>query len=54
MLAKTQVTQQQKIKFYLHWFMLIFIHIFVFWYIPITGNMTLFDSPQCPDVEEGK
>jgi hypothetical protein len=34
--------------------MLIVVHVFVFWYIPITGNMTLFDSPMCPEhISEG-
>lgn len=42
---KTKVTNQQKCKYYLHWIVLIVVHIFVFWYIPISGNMTLFDSP---------
>lgn len=49
LLSKTKVTHQQKCKYYLHWIMLIGAHIFVFWYIPITGNLTLFDNPKCPE-----
>lgn len=49
---KTKITTQQKCKFYLHWIMIIFVHLFVFWYIPITGNNTLYDSPECPEDTE--
>jgi hypothetical protein len=48
---KTKITTQQKCKFYLHWIILIFVHIFVFWYIPISGNLTLYETPECPPGE---
>lgn len=51
-LEKTRITQQQKCKFYMHWIVLIVTHVFIFWYIPISGNVALYDSAECLD-EEG-
>lgn len=48
-LEKIKITPQQKCKFYIHWVILIVSHVFVFWYIPISGNMTLYDTPECMD-----
>lgn len=41
------MTKQQKIKFYLHFVLLILIHFYVFWWTPVTGNMALYDKPYC-------
>jgi hypothetical protein len=43
----TKITAQQKLKFVLHWFMIIAGHLYIFWYIPITGNYTLYKQPNC-------
>jgi hypothetical protein len=45
--SKTKITIQQKTKYILHWVILIAGHIYIFWYIPITGNMTLYESAKC-------
>jgi hypothetical protein len=45
--SKTKITSQQKTKFIVHWFVLIFGHLYVFWYVPISGNMRLYDEAQC-------
>lgn len=45
--SKTKITIQQKTKYILHWFILIAGHIYIFWYIPITGNMTLYETAEC-------
>lgn len=45
--SKTKITWQQKTKFLVHWFVLIFGHLYVFWYVPISGNMRLYDEAQC-------
>jgi len=52
--AKTKITTQQKTKFFLHWILLIAVHFFVFWWIPITGNYILYGSPFCDSREEKK
>ena len=44
---KTKITIQQKTKYILHWVILIGGHLYVFWYIPITGNITLYESAEC-------
>lgn len=45
--SRTKITTQQKTKYILHMFILIFSHILVFWYLPIKGNMTLYQTPIC-------
>lgn len=51
--SRTKITEQQKTKFVLHWFILISSHLFVFWYIPITGNMQLYGNTECdPEQKE--
>jgi hypothetical protein len=45
--AKTKITVQQKTKFFLHWILLIVIHVFVFWWIPINGNVILYGKAFC-------
>jgi hypothetical protein len=44
---RTKITKQQKTKFIIHWILLIGAHIYVFWYIPIKGNITLYGQPNC-------
>jgi len=51
-LEMTKITKQTKCKFYMHWIVLIVAHIFVFWYIPISGNTTLYGTPRCMDPEK--
>lgn len=45
--SRTKITQQQKVKFFMHWIILITVHVFVFWFIPITGNYRLYGSAYC-------
>ena len=47
--SKTKITTQQKTKYILHIFMLLFSHIAIFWYLPIMGNITLYGSPMCDE-----
>lgn len=42
-----EVTAQQKTKFFLHWIHLIVVHIYIFWYLPITSNLSLYGEPDC-------
>ena len=41
LLESTKITFSIVSKFYMQWFMLIFVHLIVFWYFPIEGNMKL-------------
>lgn len=45
--ARTKITKQQKTKFFLHWILLIIVHVFVFWWIPTTGNYILYGDTFC-------
>jgi len=46
--SKTRITAQQKLKFILHWALIIVVHVMIFWYFPISGNKTLYkDQPYC-------
>lgn len=45
--SRTKITFQQKMKYVMHWFVLIMLHIIVFWYVPITGNLQLYGTPEC-------
>lgn len=45
--AKTKITSQQKTKFMMHWVILIGVHIFIFWYVPIHGNYVLYAKAEC-------
>jgi len=47
--SKTKITTQQKTKYILHIFILVFSHFLIFWYLPITGNMTLYNTPLCDE-----
>jgi hypothetical protein len=54
--SKTKITFQQKMKYIMHWFVLIMLHIVVFWYVPISGNIQLYNTPECDpnDLEKYK
>jgi len=45
--GRTKITNQQKTKYILHWFILIGAHVYIFWFIPIHGNYQLYGEPQC-------
>lgn len=45
--ARTRITKQQKCKYFIHWFMLVGGHIYIFWYIPIKTNIQLHNSALC-------
>jgi len=44
----TKITKQQKLKIFLHWFVLIGSHIFIFWYVPLKGNFDLYKDDIAP------
>lgn len=48
--SSTKITAQQKVKYLLHQSLLVFFHIEIFWWLPITGNNQLFGAsgPECP------
>jgi hypothetical protein len=50
--TRTKITTNQKTKYIMHWILLISAHIFVFWFIPITGNRKLYGKSTCTDAEE--
>jgi hypothetical protein len=45
--ARTRITKQQKYKYFIHLFMLIGGHIYIFWYIPLKFNKKLHGSARC-------
>lgn len=47
MLESTKITLAMVSKYYLQLFLLLFVHAFVFWYFPITGNLKLQNYPYC-------
>lgn len=50
--SKTRITAQQKLKFILHWALIIVVHVMIFWYFPISGNKTLYKGqPYCEPKE---
>lgn len=36
--SRIKITAQQKTKFIIHWVVLIGVHVYCFWFIPIKGN----------------
>jgi len=46
-LENTKITLAMVSKFYLQILLLLFVHGFVFWYFPITGNIKLQNYPYC-------
>lgn len=53
-MQKTRVNFRQKLKFCLHWFLMIYIHIEIFWMIPIVGNLKLYNEKPYCDAENVK
>jgi ABC-type polysaccharide transport system permease subunit len=49
---RTKISIQQKVKYGMHMALLVLIHIYVFWYVPIRGNMALYGSPKCDKSKE--
>lgn len=45
----TKITKQQKCKYMMHLVILVVVHIFVFWFIPITGNYKLYGAATCDE-----
>jgi len=45
--TRTKITTQQKCKYCVHMFLVIFVPLFIFWYIPIHGNIQLYDTVTC-------
>ena len=41
--GKTKVTNQMKCKYVMHMIILIFAHVFIFWFLPIQGNYKLYN-----------
>jgi hypothetical protein len=41
--SRTIITTQQKLKYIMHMWILVVVHIFCFWFIPIQGNHKLYD-----------
>jgi len=50
--TRTKITTNQKTKYIMHWILLIGAHIFVFWFIPITGNLKLYGTSTCTEQEQ--
>lgn len=50
--SRTKITTQQKTKYVVHILILVAAHIFVFWFIPITGNIKLYATPVCNTEQE--
>lgn len=50
--SRTKITGQQKTKYILHLSVVIGSHIFIFWYLPIHGNMLLYGQPMCDESQE--
>jgi len=46
------ITSQQKTKYTMHMVILVAVHVFCFWYLPITGNIKLYNSPLCDEHAE--
>jgi len=50
--TRTKITTNQKTKYIMHWILLLSAHVFVFWFIPITGNLKLYGTSTCTEAEE--
>jgi hypothetical protein len=46
-ITESFVTPQQKCKFVLHWINLVVVHLYIFWFVPLTSNITLYGTPVC-------
>jgi len=36
----------------MHMILLLMVHIYVFWWVPITGNMALYGTPDCDESKQ--
>jgi len=45
--SRTVITTQQKLKYMMHIWILVVVHIFCFWFIPIQGNIKLYGTAEC-------
>jgi len=45
-----KITTQQWCKLILHWFQLLIVHGFVFWFLPIQTNYLIYGSPYCQEI----
>jgi hypothetical protein len=50
--GKTKITGQQKCKYVMHMIILAVAHLFIFWFIPITGNYKLYNQASCKADQE--
>jgi hypothetical protein len=50
--TRTKITSQQKTKYVMHMLILVAVHIFIFWYIPIDGNFKLYGTSKCNEEQE--
>lgn len=50
--ARTKITNQQKWKFFIHWVVLICVHAYCFWFIPISSNMQLYGQAACNEQQK--
>ena len=46
--TRTRITNPQKTKYFMHMLILVGLHIFCFWFIPIYGNFKLYGTSMCP------
>jgi len=47
--GRTKITTQQKTKYIIHWFMLIYSLIYCFWGAPIVSNISLYGTAACDE-----
>jgi len=47
--GRTKITNQQKTKYTLHWVILVCGHLYVFWALPIAGNLQLYGKANCDE-----
>jgi ABC-type multidrug transport system fused ATPase/permease subunit len=52
--AKTKISSQQKMKYILHMVLLVVTHIFIFWFVPIYGNLKLDSTAACIEEDTSK
>lgn len=47
--SMTKITHQQKTKWFAHWFLLIFVHVYIFYYVPLSSSFHMYGQPQCAE-----
>lgn len=50
--SRVPITNQQKMKFIIHWVVLIGCHFYCFWFVPIFSNMQLYGTAACNEVQK--